>query len=283
MQLWRVDGTPRLARSLTGLHAVPGAPEAIQALTFSPDGQFLAASDSSRTDTQGILGATLGEYDVRFAALAIWRASNGELVVPKDLGTGPGLSGALAFSHDGKLLSASRPDGSVLLLDPATGQVRQTLHPFGIDETFSLAFAPDGTLATGTRGGIVQLWNPVSGDQTAGPVAVAAGPVTSIAFDPAGQRFATTGGQDGTVKLWSSSTLQQEGTALNTQPGAATTAAFEPGGKRLLVVDDHGNGFTWSTSLAAWERRACAVAGRNLTRAEWARYLPGHPYTRVCP
>ncbi len=114
-------------------------------------------------------------------------------------------------------------------------------------------------------------------------MAVAAGPVTSIAFDPTGQRFATTGGQDGTVKLWSSSTLEQEGTALNTEQGAATTAAFEPGGKELLVVDDHGNGFTWPTSLAAWERRACAVAGRNLARAEWTRYLPGHSYTRVCP
>ena len=112
---------------------------------------------------------------------------------------------------------------------------------------------------------------------------VAAGPVTSIAFDPAGQRFATTGGQDGTVKLWASSTLQQEGTALNTEQGAAATAAFGPGGKRLLVVDDHGNGFTWPTSLAAWEQRACTVAGRNLTRAEWTRYLPWHPYARVCP
>jgi WD40 repeat protein/transcriptional regulator with XRE-family HTH domain len=284
VQLWRVDGAPRLARSLTGLYLVPGAPEAIQALTFSPDGQLLAASDSSRTDTRGMPEATLGDYDERFAALAIWRARTGNLVVLQGLGTGPGLAGALAFSRDGKVLAASRPgpDNSVLLLDPATGQVRQTLHPFGIDETFSLAFAPDGTLATGTRGGIVQLWNPVSGDQAAGPVAVAAGPVTSIAFDPAGQRFATTG-QDGTVKLWSSSTLQQEGTAFNTQQGAATAAAFEPTGKGLLVVDDHGNGFTWPTSLAAWEQRACAVAGRNLTRAEWTRYLPGHPYTPVCP
>jgi WD40 repeat protein len=284
VQLWRMDGdAPRPVRSLTGLHAVPGAPEAIQALTFSPDGQLLAASDSSRTDTQGILGAHLmpnGEY---FAALAIWRVSNGNLVVPIDLGTGPGLSGALAFPHDGKLLAASRPDGSVLLLEPTTGQVRQTLYPFGPDETISLAFARNGILATGTRGGIVQLWNPTSGDQIAGPVAVAAGPVTSIAFDPTGQRFATTGGQDGTVKLWSSSTLQQEGTALNTEQGAAAAAAFEPRGKELLVVDDHGNGFTWPMSLAAWEQRACTVAGRNLTRAEWARYLPGHPYTRVCP
>jgi WD40 repeat protein len=283
VQLWRVDGTPRLARSLTGLSAVPGTPEAIQALTFSPDGQLLAASDSSRPVTKGVLGANLGHYKEHFAALAIWRASTGKLVVPKDLGVGPGLSGALAFSRDGKLLAVSRPDGSVVVLDPVTGQARRTLHPFGADETVSLGFAPNGTLATGTRGGIVQLWTLASGDQIAGPVPVAAGPVTSIAADPAGQRFATTSGQDGTVKLWSSATLEQEGAALTTEQGAAATAAFEPGGKDLLVVDDHGNGFTWPASLAAWEQRACAVAGRNLTRAEWTRYLPGQPYTRVCP
>ena len=114
-------------------------------------------------------------------------------------------------------------------------------------------------------------------------MAVADGPVTSIAFDPTGQRFATTGGQDGTVKLWSTSTLQQEGTTLNTEPDASTTAAFEPGGAALLVVDDHGNGFTWPTSIAAWEQRACTVAGRNLTRQEWSRFVTGHPYAKVCP
>jgi DNA-binding SARP family transcriptional activator/WD40 repeat protein len=281
VQLWRVDGTPRQVRSLTGLS---GAPEAIQALTFSPDGQLLAASDNSTFNNPISDTGTLAQHGNYGANLAIWRASNGRQAVPQTLlGAGPSPYGALAFSPHGKLLAASRPDGSVWILDPTTDQVRQTIHPLGADETVSLAFAPNGTLATGTRSGIIQLWNPASGHQTAGPVAAAAGPVTSIAFDPTGQRFATTGGQDGTVKLWSSSTLEQEGTALDTEQGAAATAAFEPGGKALLVVDGHGNGFTWPASLTAWEQRACTVAGRNLTRAEWTRYLPGQPYTRVCP
>jgi WD40 repeat protein len=276
-----VDGTPRPVRSLTGLS---GAPEAIQALAFSPDGQLLAASDSSTPNEAASETGTLPQQGKYAASLAIWRASNGRQHVPQTLlGAGPGPYGALAFSRDGKLLAASRPDGSVWILDPATDQIRQTIVPLGADETVSLAFAPNGTLATGTRGGIVQLWNPASGDQVAGPVAVAAGPVTSIAFDPTGPRFATTGGQDGTVKLWSTSTLQQEGTAFNTEHGAAASVAFEPGGKRLLAANGHGNGFTWPTSLPTWEQRACTVAGRNLTRAEWARYLPGHPYTQVCP
>jgi WD40 repeat protein/DNA-binding SARP family transcriptional activator len=281
VQEWRVDGTPRPVRSLTGLS---GAPEAIQALTFSPDGQFLAASDSSISNDAASQTGTLPQHGNHVAWLAIWRESNGRLVVGQTLlGAGRSPYGALAFSRHGRLLAASRPDGSVQILDPSTGQFRQTILPLGADETVSLAFAPNGTLATGTGGGIIQLWNPASGDQIAGPVAVAAGPVTSIAFDPTGQRFATTGGQDGTVKLWSSSTLAQEGTALTTEQGAVASAAFEPGGKALLVVDGHGNGFTWPTSLPAWEQRACTVAGRNLTRAEWTRYLPGQSYTQVCP
>ena len=284
VQLWNVNGTPRLERSLTGLHATRGAPEAIQALAFSPNGQLLAASDSSEAaEQQSAGGYPLALYGNHLAVLAIWRTANGRLVAPlRDLQTGPARYGALAVSRDGQLLAVSRPDGSDLVLDPRTGQVRRTLHPLGADDTVSLAFAPNGTLATGTQGGIVQLWNPITGEQLAGPLPVAAGPVTSIAFDPSGQWFTTTGGQDGTVKLWSASTLQQ-GATLNTEPDASTTAAFEPSGAALIVVDDHGNGFTWPTSIAAWEQRACTVAGRNFTRQEWSRFVTGHRYARVCP
>jgi WD40 repeat protein len=283
VQLWSVNGAPRLARTLSGLNPTPGAPEAIQALTFSPDGQLLAANDSSKPDERGSGGISLAHYGNLLASLAVWRTRNGTLIARRDLETGHGRYGALAFSRDSRLLAVSRPDGSDQILDARIGQVRQTLHPLGADDTVSLAFGPNGTLATGTQGGIVELWNPLTGDRVAGPVAVAAGPVSSIALDAPGQRFATTGGQDGAVKLWSSSTLQQEGTALTTEQGATTTAVFEPGGKDVLVIDDHGNGFTWPTSITAWEQHACAVAGRNLTHNEWDHYLTGRSYTSVCP
>ncbi|MGZ6617649.1 MAG: WD40 repeat domain-containing protein, partial [Solirubrobacteraceae bacterium] len=281
VQLWRVDGAPRLARALTGLQRLAGQPEAVQALAFSPDGRLLAATDTNVALQQGGLGIdALGK---RLALLAIWRTSTGSLLgTTHDLGTGTGRYGALTFSDDGSQLAVSGPDGNVEILDPNSRQVPLTLSPLGSDDTVSLAFARNGTLATGTEGGIVQLWNPRTGNQLTDPVAVAAGPVTTIAFDPTGRRFATTGGPDGTVKLWTAPTLQQQGTALTTEPGAATAAAFEPGGEKLLVIDDRGNAFTWPTSLAAWQQRACTIAGRNLTREEWSRYVPGQPYTLIC-
>ncbi|MBO0703050.1 MAG: hypothetical protein J2P38_08970, partial [Candidatus Dormibacteraeota bacterium] len=66
-------------------------------------------------------------------------------------------------------------------------------------------------------------------------------------------------------------------------PDSTAAGAFEPGSGGLLVVDDHGSAFTWPTSVAAWEQRACSLAGRNLTRAEWAELVGGPRYTRVCP
>ena len=146
VQLWRADGTPRLARSLTGLQSSTAQPEAIQALTFSPNGQLLAASNSSKPDERGSGALTLADYGNLLASLAIWRASNGTLAVPPlDLETGHGRYRALAFNRDGRLLAVSRPDGSDLVLDTGTGQVRRKLNPLGADDTVSLAFAPNGT------------------------------------------------------------------------------------------------------------------------------------------
>jgi DNA-binding SARP family transcriptional activator/WD40 repeat protein len=285
VQLWRVDGSPRLVRSLRGLRPALGQPEAIQALGFSPDGRLIAASDTSETKPHVDAGSRNPQHpNDRLSTLAIWRANSGKLSVPlHDLGTGTGRFDPLAFSLDGRQVAVSVPDGRVLVFDAMTGRVRRALRPLGGEHTGSLAFAPDGTLATGTLSGIVQLWNPTSGKQAARSLPVTAGPVSSITFDPSGRRFAITSRQDGTVKLFATSTLQQQGTTLNTDERAGSTAMFGPRGSSLIVVDDRGDAFTWPTSLAGWEQRACAIAGRNLTREEWSRYLPGQAYSRVCP
>jgi DNA-binding SARP family transcriptional activator/WD40 repeat protein len=282
VQLWRTDGASRVARSLTGLQAVLREPEAIQALAFSLDGRLIAASDTHKTLSLDNAGSSPG--DDRFSSLAIWRTSTGKLIAaPRDLGTGTGGFDPLAFSPDDRRLAVTAPNGRDLVIDATTAQTQRTLQPTGGEFTGSLAFAPDGRLATGTLSGIVQLWNPISGAQVASPLPVTAGPVSSITFDPTGQRFAVTASQDGTVKLFATSTLQQEGATLNTDQRAASTATFEPRSNSLLVINDHGNGFTWPMSLTVWEQRACAVAGRNLTPKEWSRYLPGQRYTPVCP
>jgi WD40 repeat protein/DNA-binding SARP family transcriptional activator/energy-coupling factor transporter ATP-binding protein EcfA2 len=274
VQLWTLSSTPRVLRSFTGLRSLTGLPEAVQAVAFGRGGTLLAASDINHTRGTGPPDGHV----------AVWRTSTGGLLAaPRDLGQ---AGDSIAFSRDGRLLAVGLDQGPTLILDATTGRVRQTLHPFGGANNLgvtALAFTPDGTLATGSWAGIVQLWNAASAHALGHPVLVAAAPVASIAFDPSGSRFATTGGSDGSTKLWFTPTLQQQGSDLQGQPGTWGNAVFSPDGSKLIAIADDGKGFEWSATPNAWKQHACAVAGRNLTREEWARFVTGHSYAPVCP
>ena len=53
-------------------------------------------------------------------------------------------------------------------------------------------------------------------------------------------------------------------------------------GRELVVLNDQHVGLRYPLDADVWLRQACAVAGRDLTRVEWERYLPGRPYRPTC-
>jgi WD40 repeat protein len=186
LQLWDVSGAPHLVRTLGALGPTSQVPEAIQSVAFSADNRLIAASDASNNV---ITEATSGR-------IAIWRTRTGAPVTTAlKLGT---ETNDVTFSPDGRLLAVTLQDGRVLILDSSNGRRIRTIHPLEADNggTTSLAFAPNGTFATGTYAGVVQLWNPSTGTRISHPVLVAAAPVASIAFDRSGQRFATASGPE---------------------------------------------------------------------------------------
>jgi WD40 repeat protein len=154
----------------------------------------------------------------------------------------------------------------------------------------SMAFSSDGaTLASGSADGI-WLWarptnmcicNP---SFPAGPPVLTrpTGPVTSVAFSPGGTTLAT-GSTDGTVRLWDMATHRQI-TTLTGPAGAVNSVAFSPEGKTLATGNADHTIRLWDVAyLVNVVPRLCASAGRSLTRAEWARYVPGLAYQKVCP
>jgi WD40 repeat protein len=60
-------------------------------------------------------------------------------------------------------------------------------------------------------------------------------------------------------------------------------ARFEDaaGGTTAVSVTDRVR--RWDVDPTSWRKRACELAGRNLTRAEWARFLGDEPYRQTCP
>jgi len=271
VSLWTVRGKPRRLRSLRGLGPVKGQPEAVETVAFSPDGRLLAAGDVAHTPPA---------LPYRYGTIAVWDTATGKRLWR--LRTKAGAVTAVTFSRSGSLLAVGRESGTVTIYDPRTGRPRKILHLEAKSSPQALAFTRSGELASGDWNGIVNLWNPNTGAGIGHRALVAAAPVASLSFNPAGTNFATAGGSDGLAKLWTTATEQQFGSTFPGEPGQWGNAQYTPDGSHLLVVYQDGKGFVWPTSVGAWERQACVVAGRNLTREEWSRYVPHHPYARVC-
>ena len=106
----------------------------------------------------------------------------------------------------------------------------------------------------------------------------------SVQFDSTGTMLLTQA-IDGVARLWSAPGLEQIGSDLPgvaSYPGAAIFAG-RGASTTAIQIYSHGQAFVYPVSLAAWERQACFVAGRNFTSAEWAQYLGNRSYQNVCP
>jgi DNA-binding SARP family transcriptional activator/WD40 repeat protein len=261
VQLWDAGPHPRLVRRLFGL-------DAVQAVAFARDEPLLAAVDHHRgTGTPG--------------RLALWRSDTGVATATRPLDL-PGEGRSIAFSPDGDKLAIGLDDGHVLVIDAETRQVVRALYPAGAPNVV-VTYAPDGTLLTGSSAGTVQRWDTATGEQIGRATLVAAGPVGSISFAPDANTFSTTGLADGRAKLWTASPVRQLGSSFPGKPGAqAGNAAITADGLSLITIYDDGGGAVWPLTVDAWKRHSCAVAGRNLTREEWSRFLPGDAYRATC-
>jgi WD40 repeat protein len=273
----------------------------VSGLAFSGDGTLLAASGNTRQT-------------------AVWEVRTGRLLRTL-AGGGPHGSGAVAFSRDDLTLAVTGLDGNVVLHDLRTGaaDVLPAVHTImdvdfsrdgryvaaaGLGGTvsvwnlarrelvvtmpdpgrliFTLRFSPDGkTLAAGDDSGNVVFWDARTGQPVGSQLNGHGGYVLSVSFRPDGQTLATVS-QDGKFRLWDVATRRLIGAPL---PASSTSGwgTFFPDGKHVIAAFDSGVGAIWNVDPAAWGRRACAVAHRNLTRAEWSSYLPGRAFRTVCP
>ena len=97
-------------------------------------------------------------------------------------------------------------------------------------------------------------------------------------------RTVLSAGMDGTVLLFDT-----ERALVRARPLPAAVAAVPgyaavvhgPDGD-LVLFDDDRMGMRYPMDPAVWLHEACAIAARDLTRAEWDRYLPGREYEPTC-
>jgi WD40 repeat protein len=269
-QLWDVS-TPAspipLPTGLTGPAAI------VQGIAFSPNGRTLAVSGNDRK---------VWLWDVSDPRRPVRAAA--PLTGPANYAYAP------AFSADGRTLAVGSADFRIYLWD-----VTDPRHPAPLGRpltghtnyVFTVAFSPSGsTMATAGADNRVLLWDITDRSHPHALPAPLTGPgnyIWSLAYDRTGHVLAATAG-DGTVWLWNV-TGPRGPRHLATLSGSADalyTDVFD-GDRPILVTAGTGRTVRlWNADAERVAALLCSVAGTPITRAEWNRYLPDHPYRPPC-
>jgi WD40 repeat protein len=277
LRIWRLQPKPRLLRELRG--GLPGYTWA----AFSPDGKTVAA-------TGPLISGSLDAQARADGLVAEWKSSTGKLLARPTLLRRGGEAIDVAFAARGTTVAVTQLGNKAAVIDPAH---RKILARWNGSPTASYmlgaALSPDGKrVATADLDGYLRVWDAATGRPAMSAIRASGLYVYSVSWSRDGSRLVTAG-SDGTLRLYDARTGQQIGTSLPV-PGADLNSAtssylyvtFSPDGRTIAATDTAGRVWLYPATAARWEAYACRLANRQLTRAEWSQFLPGHPYRQAC-
>jgi WD40 repeat protein len=191
---------------------------------------------------------------------------------------------AFEFSADGRWLAVASGDSDeVVILDGRTLEVDRSVALGASDRLTTLSFSPDGRLlAAGGVFGTLHLFDTRTWTARE-PVKLGEGAMLQIEWLEDDRTAVATNG-DGTLALFDTERAVVRGTPL---PGAvdggpAATYVIPDPRREIVALSERPAVLRYPTDPAVWLREACAVAGRDLTRDEWDRNLPGRDYRPTC-
>lgn len=243
---------------------------AVRAVTYSPDGRWLATAGADGT-------------------IRVWKP--GAATLARGLVGHAGEVQSLAWSSDSNTLASGGTDGTVRLWDASSGAARGRMDHIGLAVS-ALSWATDGSdrLASVSHDGNVQLWSTTE-ERSIKTWQAHEGPAYAVAWSPESDIVATAGA-DGRIRLWQIDT-DEPVSSFGGAPRAVKALAWSPNGDRLAACGDEGLLRIWDASdheqilsaevhrfgaaSLAWSRDGSQVAtGGGATVAVWDA-ATGHP------
>ena len=190
------------------------------------------------------------------------------------------------MSPDRQVLAAAvlGGDPAIVLLDAQTLEVRRRLPLPAGEQTTALAFSPDGRrLAAGGLQGLLHVFDTGTWEPVGGPVTVQNEALLQVEWLP-DNRTAVTSGTNGTVSLFDveRGLVRARPLRASSEPGEGYAHLVPRPDDEIVVLSGERTGWRYPLDPSVWLDEACAIVGRDLTRAEWERYLPERERTPTC-
>ena len=252
---------PRTGRVISE-HAL--APTQVRSLAFSPDGRYLFGGAS---DLLGRVGAVVALELATGTTYQLDDAAPKDLTVMGDRVVWINATGGLSSTTMTNVASG-RPVSASTLADPLSRLV-------------STGRSGELAVASGGRVGLVDLGDAALEPRWLGDHRTW---VSSLTVSPSGRVLVSTDGGGGLI-FWDLVAGRALSTPISLGTSNGLNAIFSPreGAADLLLVSDAGLALI-DGDPEGWEARACRIANRDLTTAEWDRFVgSGRPYTSVCP
>ncbi len=100
--------------------------------------------------------------------------------------------------------------------------------------------------------------------------------IMSIAFSPKGETLVSAGVNS--IILWDIATRKRIPISFK---GSSSSIAFSPDGKTIASGNDLGEIVLYDVFQESWRDRVKRIANRNMTYAEWRRFLGMLPYHKT--
>ena len=200
---------PVLGNTFLTYHGHTGA---VYAVTWSPNGQYLASASADTT-------------------VRVWSSTSGETLYIYHGHTGLyNAVYAVGWAPDGRHIASGGADRTVQVWDAATGN-RSFVYSGHLARVLTLAWAPNArAIASGGADRTVQVWDAVN-NKLLFIYPGHTGTVYTLAWSPGGT-FIASGGADKTVQVWEVAT----GKLVSTYRGHADivySLTFSPDGKQI--------------------------------------------------
>ena len=269
LEIWGLSPKPHLIHELH-----PSFP-AYDWASFSPDGSTVAAVGP-------VLPPNFVQHKTRVSDgfVAEWSGATGKLLASPTRIRGGGEANDVSFAERGTRVAVNTINDTIAVVDPARRTVLAQWKDSSSQLSWAGALSPDGAkVATVDNDGYLGVWDAADGKQLLPPIRAAGTDVDSVNWSPDGSRIVTA--TDGSIRLFDATDGTPIGSPLPIG-GGPPYVVFSSDGSEVVATNTAGQVWLYPATAAGWETAACRLANRNLTRAEWSKFISAEPFTKNC-